>query len=155
MYSEQKAIEKELFFNNIKLKMAEKGLNNEELASYLGVSRQAVSDMLILKRGPKIERLLELADFLDTSLISLFGGEGDTQTLSKEEIVAHFNQIVKEELERLIRAKGGMGVLTEIGYSRDYYNAKHGKLGLNVNSLIKAKVHLGLSYDALLISSKD
>lgn len=61
----------------IKEEREKKGLTQEDLASTLNISRQAISKWELGTAYPDIERLIELSEFFNISLDSLIKGDPD------------------------------------------------------------------------------
>ncbi len=59
--------------NNIKKLRKESGITQEQIASKLCISRQALSNYEIGKRLPDIYELIELADLFEVSLDTIVG----------------------------------------------------------------------------------
>ena len=91
-----------------------KSLSQEELASALGVSRQAVSRWETGHNLPDLDILMEMADFYDVDLRELLDGErkGDKMDKEIEETVIKVAEYSNEEKNQLTQK---MSVLFSIG----------------------------------------
>lgn len=78
----------------------EKGISQHELAKYIGISREAITNLEINKRKPDMEILIKLADYFDVSTDFLLGripadSKFDTAALTAEEqdILNYYHQL--------------------------------------------------------------
>lgn len=71
----------------------ERGLNQEQLAEQIGVSRQAVSKWETGEASPDLPNLLALADALGVSLDALCGREAQGETVDKDASSQHSAQM--------------------------------------------------------------
>lgn len=73
----------ELFWNNVKDLLKEKGINQTELAVQIGVGVRTFQDWVYRKAVPDLEKIKKIADILGVTVDYLITGK--TQELSTEE----------------------------------------------------------------------
>ena len=96
------------FKDNLARLMDQQGLNHEQLATKLGISRPAVSQWLDGTTHPKGARLAELATALDASVQALFAndalGNETTATVEQSAVIGHKRPAVGDPIQDLNEA---------------------------------------------------
>ena len=111
-----------------------KGMTQDELASILFVSRQAISKWETGKGMPSIEVLIELTRLFDVSIDALIDGKD----LSKENIKEQFSQLPRAA----VFANFIQSTDLEQQFKESFYLFNKEERTQFINLLIKKKVHL-------------
>ena len=87
------------FATTLKRIRTEKGMSQEEFATFLGTSKQNISRYEIGEVTPKISTAAKMAQKLGISLTEL---NGDTAEIAKEKMELQPDPEVQQELDRLV-----------------------------------------------------
>ena len=93
--------------------LVQKNHTQAELARYVGVKNNTVSDWINKGTSPKIEHLYRIAEFFDVSYDLLMTGEEKNPSLPEDELelIGYYKKLPEKEKQRLI---GRASALSEI-----------------------------------------
>ena len=101
----------------------QRGLSQEKVAEYIGISRQAVTKWENDNSRPSTDNLLQISDLFEVSLNELIAFHGDTHSTEKKAVRIGENGLLKNRMQIIIPIflfTCGMNLL---GISFNTYNA--------------------------------